>query len=377
MQKHVIRTSDRIAFKACRREWDWSSILRTNLVPIRGSKPLEFGTDWHLAMASYYDPDTWHLLKNAKTRDVVHHHVRETFVRANNANRDKYRDADGFLWSEIEDDFKERENLGLQMLNHYFQWAPGEDKFTPRYVEVDFEVPVLDPDGKQLYMPAPTQTFEGGFEQWWPVFYQGKLDGIVEDQFGWYWILEHKTTGQMGATEHLILDEQTGSYAWAVKHILGIRVQGVIYSEALKDFPEPPKELKKPQEGRNYSVNKNQRTTYDIVLETLIQSGENLEPYHDYLSYLKQEDNKFFRRMQVHRNVHEMDDIGHRIYIEAQEMLNPHLPIYPSPSRFTCTRCAFKAPCVAKNDGSDFQFLLDTDYRNRTELEIAVRRARA
>lgn len=367
--KHVVRTSDRIQYKRCRRSYDLGGIDRANFVPLRASKPLEFGTDWHEAMAVYYDPLTWDLLKSPKTREVVQQAARSAFI---NANRRRMADAkdmnDGYLPIEIEEDFNERIELGLGMLENYLRWAPLNDNFTPTHIEVDFEVPIIVPHsgGEQMLCLC----------HGWPVFYQGRLDGIVKDSFGWYWILEHKTTGQMGDTSHLELDEQTGSYAWAVQHMLGIRVLGVIYSEALKDVPHPPQELVRPREGRNFSVNKQSNTTYELALDTLVKAKEDISLYADFLEFLKLQGNKFFKRSQVHRNQHELEDIGDRIFYEASEMLSEDTVMYPNPGRFNCSFCAFRQVCIAMNDGSDYKFLLEEGFRLRTDDEIQARRAR-
>lgn len=366
VDKHIIRTSDRLAWKKCRRQHLFGSIMHRNLVPVRGSKPLEFGTDWHEAMGVLYDPLTWPLLKKNPTRNVILQSVVETFIRANLAHRATYADDNGGISIDVEQDFDEREALGVGMLEAYFGWQAGIDNFKPTHVEVDFEVPILTPRGEEYYCECHN----------WPVVYQGRLDGIVQDAFGWYWILEHKTAAQSGPTEHLVLDEQTGSYAWAIRHMLGIRVQGVIYNEAFKKVPHPPIELVRQTEGRNFSVNKNQDTTYEIAIETLSEAGEKLELYADFLEYLKLQGNKFFRRTQVHRNTYELEDQGLRIFHEAREMLNPETVPYPNPSRFNCNMCAFRAPCIAMNDGSDYEFLLQEDYRERTKEEVDARRAR-
>jgi hypothetical protein len=208
------------------------------------------------------------------------------------------------------------------------------------------------------------------------VVYQGRLDGIVEDSFGWYWILEHKTAGQLGTTEYLQLDDQTGSYCWAIQKKLGIRVQGVIYNEAVKDFPTPPTQLVNARQGRNFSVNKMQKTTHDVYLKTLIEAKEDISLYEDFLNYLKLEGNPYFRRTQVHRNVHELENMGKYIRAEAEEMINPNLVMYPNPGKFNCSWCAFKEVCIAMNDGSDWQFILESNFRQREQEEIDARRAR-
>ena len=369
MGKHVIRTSDRIGFKKCRRQYDWSGIDRENWVPLRGAKPLEFGTDCHAGWAAYYDPLTWDLLKSPATRDVVLQNVWAEYMKSHKKHRQKAIDASDYdtLGLEQEDDYAERIILARGMFDNYFEWAPLEDNFTPVEVEVDFEVPILDDKGEHYHCDC----------HGWPVFYQGRLDGIVQDQFGWYWILEHKTTSVMGDTSHLILDEQTGSYAWAIQHMLGVRVLGILYNEALKKVPHAPPQLVSTRKGRNFSIAKDMDTTYELYLDTITKAGEPIVLYEEILNYLKHQGNKFLRRTPVNRNAEELADIGHRIYLEAQDMLDPDLKIYPNPNRFTCMQCAFRSPCIAKNDGSDYEFLLNADFRQRTSVEISARRARA
>lgn len=364
--KHIFRTSDRLTWKKCRRQHLFGSITRMNLVPLKPSKPLEFGTDWHSAMAVLYDPLTWHLVRNQKTRHTVLDVVRSTFVDENRKHKLANADENGYIDEDTRFDYEEREALGLGMLDAYFDWQIANDTFTPVKVEVDFEVPILTPDGQEMLCDC-----HGA-----PVVYQGRLDGIVKDAFGWYWILEHKTTAQMGATEHLALDEQTGSYAWALMQMLGIRVQGVIYNEAVKKVPHAPTPLMRPQQGRNYSVNKQQDTTYEMSVRALSEAGEDLEQYRDFLEFLQLQGNKFFKRTQVHRNEHELRNQGLNIYHEVVEMLNPYTVPYPNPSRFNCQMCAFRPPCIAMNDGSDWEFLLSEDYKIRTKEEVDARRAR-
>lgn len=364
--KHIVRTSDRLAWKRCRRSHWFGSIQHRNLVPRRGSKPLEFGTDMHEAWGVYYDPETWHLIRNKTHRPLILESALQTFIQSNKARRVEASEVGGGLSIDIEEDFDEREKLGVGMLKAYFDWAPTVDNFTVKYVEVDFEVPILTPEGTEMTCSCHD----------WPVVYQGRLDGIVQDASGWYWILEHKTAAQLGPTDHLALDEQTGSYCWAVQHMLGIRVAGVIYNEAVKKVPHTPQELMRPQDGRRFSVNKMQDTTYEIASKFLVEQGEDLRHYEIFLDFLRIQGNKFFRRTQVHRNTYELSDQGRRIYYEAKEMLNPETVPYPNPSRFNCQMCAFRTPCLAMNDGSDYEYILNEDFRIRTQEEVDSRRAR-
>lgn len=293
--------------------------------------------------------------------------VQSRFLEVCNEQKQRYLDnrLEYDLPFEIEEEFKERVDLGLGMLTHYAKWAPKVDDFTPVKVEIEFEVPIMVTvaEGHQIQMHCECHD--------WPVFYQGRIDGIVKDRLGFYWILEHKTTAQLASTEFLALDDQCGSYVWALRQ-LDIPVKGVIYNEALKDYPEPPKPLVQPRQGRNYSVNKQQRTTYEIYLQEIERAGEDISRYEDFLEYLRDNGNPFFRRTQVHRSEPEIRNLGKRIYDEARDMLDPGLRIYINPGRFTCQFCSYRQPCVSKQEDSDYEFILRELYERGEPAEGTV-----
>lgn len=346
--KHVIRTSDRIQFKRCRRSWDFSSFTRMNVRPEFNPKPLDFGIALHEAWGVYYDPDFWHIPRESIMDTAI-----AKFLATCDEQLKTYRDRGLEMDYELEKDFNERKDLGVNMLQHYVKWAKPLDNFTPVRVEYDFEVPIIDPDtGEQMYCVCPEH-----MDDPWQVVYRGRIDGIVKDELGFYWILEHKTAGILGDPGHLVLDEQCTSYAWALLHY-GIRVKGVIYNEALKDYPTPPTRLVNTRQGRNYSVNKQQRTTYDVYLQTLIDNDEDISLYEDILQYFKDNGNPYFRRTQVHRNEYELKNLGIQVAYEARDHLRPDLHIYPNPSRINCGGCSYKQPCIMMNDGSDWEWYI-------------------
>jgi len=352
MNKHVIRNSDRNAFKNCRRAWDWKSPLRRNLIPRVTPKPLEFGIAWHIALAFYYNPDTWHLRSEPAKWIAVEEGTIRTFVDAVKEQKKKYEE-DRDLFIELEEDFNERLELGQKMLRAYFAWSLEHDTFTVRKVEVGFEVPIPDPRSptEQLWMPSPDNSSS------WPVVYQGRLDGIVTDPQGWNWLKEHKTTGQFGDMKHLDLDEQLTSYGWALRQV-GVNVRGALYTEALKDFSKGVKVLQSRRQGRLLSVNKQSRITFEEFKQAVVDYGEDPNDYIDHLAYLQGKPNPFFRRFAQFRTTQEYDEIGTRIGWEAIDMLSTDTPLYPNPGRFNCSFCSFREPCLAFNQGNDSEFLL-------------------
>lgn len=372
--KYIIRTSDRMQFKECRRAWDFGSKIRQNLSLAKAPIYLDFGTAIHAALQVYYDPARW-----LEDRHVVQAEAIIAFHFSMNEQRDAYLKHVGkdHLDGDMLEEYVRHMEMGRGMLHNYFAWAPNNDRFHPVYAEIEFEVPVpcqLEfvwqlPEGFKsidghLYKLAPNAV------DWWPVVYQGRIDLIVEDEYGELWIWDHKTAGQMreDVIMHLEMDEQTGSYCWAIQEQLGVKIAGVLYNELYKGVPEPPKMNKVQRKGCWYSVSRSQDTSYEVYLKTVATEDKAAFEqglYDDILRFLKAEGNKYFRRTQAHRSQTELQNLGRNICAEAIDMLGDPL-IYPNHSRFRCHRCWFRSPCLALNDGSDVKWILKENYKSRT-----------
>jgi len=146
-------------------------------------------------------------------------------------------------------------------------------------------------------------------------------------------------------------------------------VAGFVWAEIRKAVPEEPEPLKRPYKGRLYSANK--QTPYDPdVYETTVREGDpsgyHEGLYDEFLEFLRTEGSTtFHRRHQIHRNDTELDSCGYNIWLEACEMTDPNLRIYPSAGRFTCNGCAFSEPCLALNRGEDVAHYMDTMYEKK------------
>jgi RecB family exonuclease len=315
-------------FKRCRVLWDFGSKIRQNYEPIQRIEALDFGTAMHKALEAYYQPTTW------GNQGLMEHNARQTFLNA--CKEVGMRVKLGAL--EFEERWEELRTLGLGMLDFYFAYAPNQDSFTPKFVEVEFEVPI----------PGLQDTV-----------YQGRIDLIVEDEYG-YWLIDHKTTAQLAQTEWLALDDQCSSYAWAIKMKLGLEVRGVIYNELRKKAPSKPRVLR----DGTLSVAKNQDTTYETYLQAIREGGYSEKAYQPMLDYLKMNARQFVRRTKVIFRPETLQVVERRIRMEALEMLDNPL-IYPTPSRMNCNGCSFFAPCLALHEGRDPDTILDENYERR------------
>jgi hypothetical protein len=322
--------------------------------------PLDFGVAIHAGLEVYYEPSTWGM-----DREVVELTALQRFVDVCYKNRTDYIkslpegvfDIDPMIEQER---FTEPLALGIGMLKHYFKWAPQRDLFTPVKVEIEFEVPIPVPGWLDLHAPFHSKMDGNLWYDGVPVVYQGRIDVLIMDLFGRYWIVDHKTAAQFGGTEYLEMDEQCGSYIWPLRKLFNLPVAGVIYNRLLKAVPHPPAKL---QSGA-FSVNKQQRTTYEVYKQTLIDNGISPAAYVDFLEFLQDKGNTFFQRIQVHRSTKEIDNLEEQICVEAIDMLNTP-SIYPNPGLFNCMGCSYRKPCLAKLDGSDYQWILKDQFQLR------------
>jgi len=393
---HSIHTSESRSFRGCRRRWDW--ISRQFYYPTITARPLEFGVAFHAAMEEYYkfylglfvnpDPNAALQLALAKFKQVTEEQ-RAKFVKLNHG-----------IDPETAADYDDRVNVGVGMLKYYFgHVAPIYDKgLKPLKVEIKFEVPISNPDsGEQdLWCKCDHcwRRYKKSYAAWtedqdyatdwevhkrsWrglPVTYGGRLDILMEDEQGRLWIGDWKTAMRLSGTEasdeYLWNDDQITRYVWALR-LIGLNVAGFIYAEIKKAVPEEPEPLKSVRLGRAFSVSKQMNTNAKLYEDTVKENDPGayaLGLYDDFIAYLREEGPQFHRRHIIHRNAEECRQAGINIWMEAKEMTNPDLFIYPNAGRFHCkgfspsSGCAFWEPCLGKNRGEDYQYSLDTMFQ--------------
>lgn len=422
---HAIHTSERMSYRACRRRWSW--LFKDRWYPLTTPKPLEFGAAYHKGMEAWFDPFTWG--KDPETRKALAILAFTNECNAQKAKYVVLNDGviDPELEADFNERLELGKGMLNYYIDHVSPTLDAE--FTPIKVEIDFEVPVLHhipmvgmgPDftwgepiwckcdncyslwknseaGAQAhskwqedYTDNLTQggltrdqaiqwvNSPGRYRDYWkglPVTYGGRIDVLAQDSHGRYWIIDWKTAARLTGDdiievfqgdEFILLDDQVTSYCWAL-WTLGINIAGFIYHEQKKAFPQEPEPNKVQRKGCWYSVNRMQDTTYDVYLQTVSEgdpSGLASGAYDNFLEWLKTEGPRFYSRKQVQRSDTELRNAGYNIWLEAREMIQPELPIYPSPGRFGCTFCAFKQPCLGKNRGEDYEYLLESEFEKR------------
>jgi hypothetical protein len=388
---HSLHTSERRSFRSCRRRWNWA--YRQYYYPRVTPTPLEFGVAFHRAMEVWYDPTFWDHPEHDEVQVMV---AKSEFNRIVKEQKAKYRKLNGPLSQELEDDYRARVQLGIEMIDYYTtKVSPILDiGFKPLAVEIPFEVPLgfrctcdkcwerfcahssskpwldtvmITRDGVER-----TRRDIGKTEAWQglPVCYGGRCDMIAQDDYGRLWIFDWKTTSRMldesAEASFLELDDQISSYVAAL-HKLGRPVAGFVYHEQKKAIPKPPEALARRAGGRLYSISQSANTTYPVFKATVAQFdpiGLDTGLYDDYMHWLRTDGPRFHQRHQIPQTSAQIENTWNNLIAEAHDILeNPR--IYPQPGRFSCTSCLYRQPCLGMNMDEDYQYTLDSLFERR------------
>ena len=397
-----IHTSDIGNFKRCRRYWDWTSPTRNNLrrrVDIHGINiPLWFGTGIHFALEQYYDP----ILKRDPVEAFLTWYqyqldggvVTEEWLDRTYDIHPRLDNPDGPIddgpqiwkiaglkellpaWEVYEEDLELHRELGVGMMTFYKEYAKKNDNFVCVAAESTYSIP--------LGFGAVDERLESpNFGKKLEVHARGKRDAIVYfpdmDRYG---IFDHKTMERYDEDEkdeYLNKDEQTSNYLWATKQEAKLngypwseaRIDRIVYQMLRKRYPKPPTIT-----SRGFpSIDRQKEGTTAELFQALVVGNEALETWfrddakaQAYYTFLCEKgDENFIIRKTVPRNKHEVESTGRHLRMIAEEMLNePYL--YPNPtSQFNCLHCAFRSPCIAMDDGGDYDSILVDGYETNRD----------
>lgn len=348
----IIRTSDRIAFKQCRRKWGFSSHLKRNLAPKALAAPLWFGSAIHYALEDYHGYNRFG-------------HPTEAFKAYCISTSKNYK-------RDLPSDAQEHYLLGQQMMNYYVShWLGMYPRQPPNIywqdgvpqVEVNFEieVPISPTENPRLYKLIR----ECGADC---VLYRGTLDGVCIDEYGSLWVLEYKTA-KVPQHTHYQTDPQVTTYVWATSYIYDRPVAGVIYMQFVKKEPKGPPLLS----SGGLSVAQNIVTSYPLYQEAITNLygsvSQSPSKYQERLKEImgseSQDRDRYIIREKIDRNPQQCQSEAQKILMELEDMLNPDLPLYPNPTRDCSRMCSFTAPCVNMDDGSDWEHVLESIYSER------------
>lgn len=341
-----IHTSDRIAFKRCRRKWNWGSKLRHYLEMEVSPGPLWLGSGFHYAMEDFHGYNKYGSPQKAF----------QAYVNA---------------WKKVgahrmPEDHAELSELMMSMLNYYEGWLANRKPLktfvyngVPQ-VEVTFEIPL---------------PIEGAFDMegnpYDAVHYVGTIDKVCIDENGRLWPLDYKTA-KMFSTTHFDTDPQVSAYCWASSVLYpGYEIAGFIYQQHLKEIAHPPQILKTGK----LSLNKQQRTTHKLYRDALINlygaiekaPADNIQFLNELAMQETPDMDRFIRWDYIERSQAQIESEGEKILLEVCDMVDTELPLYPNPTRDCVWDCSFQAPCLMLDSHDDFEAELENGFIRRGE----------
>jgi len=338
-----VSAQERATFKRCRRQWDFGSIHRQRQQPIQPA-PVDLNQAIRDALAVYYYPGMWDWHSA-----IVLPLVRKAFMRSiAAAPPSKRRMADL--------------DIGTQLLEQYFAWAPSIDDFGPLKIETDVEV--LIPDIREPGRGLLTATGQA-------VNYTERVAMVAADGADEYWVVVHRVVPDWQNDESLLLDEAAIAACWAWEQTyLGMEVAGTIHNEMLICAPEAldpaPEETRTGRSGRG-GFSQNEPSGGGRSLPRT-QRPERPEGQPVRSVRMEQEVSGPVRRTRIRRGRAEIQAAVTQIAAEALEMVTSQLPIYPTPSPRHCPGCAFLAPCLALSQGNDPALELAAHFQQGPEI---------
>lgn len=372
---HQVHNSERRSFRSCRRRWDYS--YRQGYVPLEPEPALNFGIAFHSGMQAFYYPHRW----NSTDVDEKLAAALQAFLEECERQKASYLENHRLskLTEEMEDAFLDSLDLGSGMLTYHAQEIhPEYDSwFRPVAVEIPFSVTLMDPDRPDQPLRCLSSPQCGQIHSNDPndddsfVVYSGRVDALMEDlNDDGYWVWDHKSAALMAKDdEFLELDDQVGGYSWALQVMLNLNIRGFIYAESRKDFPRPPKLLKRSHKGCLFSTSRTQSTSIEIFEPYVAKHDPEAflnGDYDEYIHFLRTAGvQQFSNRFVVTKTDEELENIGANIALEAADMTqNPRT--YPNISRFHCMSCKYRQPCIGQQRGEHLDLLLEGSYIKTT-----------
>ncbi len=329
----VIRTSDRQTFKRCRRKWAFQSHLRMNLDQIERPSYFWIGTGGHFAL------EDWHGYN-------YYGHPCEAFL----AYRKACIAAAKVGKIQTPDDMDEQTELCIGILENYLEWCTNRDALETLWIDGEPQVEV------KIRVPLPIEPPEG----YDLVVYQGTIDRVcVIDKD--YWIQDWKfyKSFQDGLLD---FDQQMSAYSWIASTVYEEPIAGAMLHQFRKTLPVAPRILV----SGKISTASDQLTTHGLYKHALIElygtvdksPRGNVRCLNELAAQEGFERDRFIARERTHRTPSQLESEGTHILMEAADMLDPDLPLYPNATKDCSWDCQNLDVCLMMNRDDHWQSLL-------------------
>lgn len=347
-----IRQSERRAFKTCQYQWDWA--WNQGFTPALPKQDARwFGTGLHLCLAEW-------LPKGTKRGRDMH----ETWEEFCGDNYQKISIGPYFK----PDEYVDAKALGHEMITNYLL-EYGNDS--------DWEIIATE----QRYRMKIYRDNGDGARQVIGVLV-GTFDAVLRDRkTGKVWMVDHKTARERINTNHLVKDEQAGTYVSIATLVLRAQkligkdevVHGIIYN-----FLRKAKADTRPRNSRGVYCNKPTKKQYQAALKMsdsdvrgiglddleLLAKNAEIEVFGE---ESKVQPAPLFVREYIVRNSHERARQIERVSEELEQMhaiRSGGLALTKAPGDH-CAWCDFKELCDVDEQGGDVADYAKAAFRRR------------
>lgn len=225
----------------------------------------------------------------------------------------------------------------VESIMRSYLWYYREEDWKPAFVETVLEVPTpLKINGKIF-------------------IFKGRLDLVVQDEEGLYWLVDHKTASQIPQpTAFHAMDPQLMLYPWAAQIQMGIQISGVIYNYVKSKGPSVPKLNKDGSISKKKIV-----TDYPTLLRFLKKNDFDPADFKPLLSQLYRK-SEFLRRYKLPRETHVTKEVLLDTLSKVKRI--------DETKRFTrtitrdCVKCPYADLCRAELNGFDTGGMRDRDF---------------
>lgn len=359
-QTMVAHINDVMAYKKCRRLWNWSSLLRNSLEPKAPHAPFFIGRAVHYVIEQ---------LRGDATPPLT---SLSTFLRKElNPLRQ-----DAFTWPIYREDIKQQVHLIRALIRQYHEWSvKNRGPFADNNLEPLAQEIIFGDSKDPLAFPAVLLKDRNGVPYKPHVYLAGRFDELVRHRMhGTVWLGETKTCRSIEERTALLWhDEQATAYCYAAQELFNEPVAGVVYTLLRKKIASRPEVLKKgtlSQDKRiDTTVGTYRKAIYDLHGEV---SDEFVEShYGDILFHIGNFAKPFVDRIAIERSPQQIALFVEELHATVLEMYNPSTYINATRT-WSCPGCHFRQPCLSADTG-DLQQLdlqLEHSYKRRTQQEI-------
>ena len=245
----------------------------------------------------------------------------------------------------IDEDSKEEIDLVKKVVQRYlnqYDYYRSEDEYDLIEPETKFKVKIPETDDYLI----------------------GYMDKIIKVPGEGIWLVDYKFTSKDPSKkiQHLELNEQIDYYIWAMsKKFPEENIMGAIWDVISLRLPTVPQPIKS---GKRLTKRK-MTTDYETYYQAILDNGFDPADYKDYLRKLKYQDNPFFQRGMIDRDIYELNNIQKEL-ISVSNMMNRTNYDIRSRAMGRCSwDCPYQQLCLVDKKGGDVESIIKEHFEYR------------